>query len=276
MKVDNSMTQTFLTSYPADASRVLELLPEKYAIALLNDLPVSLTTPVIKAMLPEKSAAVLASLDKSLASKIMAELPVSSMARIYRLLEPAQQESMSLLLDDKSKRVLQRFLTYPPSTAGALVDPCIDILPENITVSDAIRRVEHSSHVVMGDLYIINENFQLTGVIELGKLLISKHHLKLRDVMNRKTQSISVHANSSTLLAHPGWRKKSKLPVIERDKTIVGILDYRKLQEELGETGLSTVADPLDDMLSLVSLYWISMARLLDSLFNVSRTGRER
>ena len=274
MRVDNPMTQAFLTTYPVDAARVLEQLSRDYAIALLGELTIDIVAPVIGAMLPEKSAAILSEMEPLLPAKILAELPLPSAARIYRLLDSEKQTALTVSFGDKKRRSLLRYLTYASTSAGAIVDPCVELLPENITVADAIRRVEHNGQVIVCDIYIVNDSFQLTGVIELGQLLVSKHHLRLRDVMSRKTQAISVHANISTLPAHPGWAKKRQLPVVERDKTIVGVLDHRKLQEILKETGTAAIADPLDNLLSMVSLYWISLAQLLDSLLSVSRTGR--
>ena len=269
MKVDNPLTRGYLTAYPADAARVLEQLSEQHIVALLSELPVQTVTPVIGAMLPEKVAAVLVILGPSSAAKIVAELPISSAVRIYRLLAPEVQTAVADLLSDKNRRSLLRHLTYPSSTAGALLNPGVYLLAENITVSDAIRRIEHGEHVVNCDIYIINETHQLVGTIELGKLLISKHQLRLRDIMSRKTQAISAHANLSSLSNHPGWKTKRQLPVVERDKTVVGVLDYRRLQDTLGETVTGTPQDPLNNLLSLASLYWLSMAQLLDSLLSI-------
>ena len=261
-------------TYPADAARVLEQVSEKHVIELLGEFNELVITPVIGAMLPRKAAAILVIMVPSSAAKIVAGLSIQSAARVYRLLSPENQAAISALLSDKNRRSLLRYLNYPSSTAAALVEPGVDLLPDNITVSDAIRRVERSEHVVICDIYIINEIHQLVGTVELGKLLISKHHLRLRDIMKRKTQAISAHASLSTLSAHPGWKTRRQLPVVERDKTVVGVLDHRRLQDALGETETSLTHDPFNNLLSLASLYWLSMAQFLESLLSGSRTGR--
>lgn len=268
MKVDNPLSRKFLTAYPVDAARVLENLTDQHVAALFDELPTSISLPVINAMLPEKASACFMKMSSSSAAKIVAELPVPSAARIYRFLVDEKQKELSVLLSDKTRSSINRYLSYPATSAGSLLDPDVDLLPENITVADAIRRVEHAKHAVICDIYIINDSLQLVGVIDLGKLLISKHHDRLRTIMSRKTHPILAYMSLSTLLNHPGWSQRRRLPVVERDNTIVGVLDHKKLLEALGEYGLVTTPDPMDNFLSLASLYWLSLAQLLNSLFS--------
>ncbi len=274
MKADNPLSRGFLTAYPVDAARVLEKLADNHVAALFNELSISISTPVISAMLPEKASACFVKMLPSTVAKIMTELPIPSAARIYRLLEAEKQKELSVLLSVKTRHLIDRYLAYPLTSVGALLDPDVDLLPENITVADALRRVENAKHPVMCEIYIINETLQLVGVVDLGKLLISKHHDRLRNIMSRKTHPILAHVNSATLLNHPGWIQRRRLPIVERDNTIVGVLDHKRLQEFLGETGVATAPDPIDNLLSLASLYWLSLAQLLDALLGNARTDR--
>jgi len=274
VKVDNPVSREFLVSYPKDAARVLEQVPDDHVVALFNELPLPIGMPVFASMLPEKAAACYLKLSDSFAAKLVSTLPVISLARLYRLLQPEKQQGLLVSLSNKSRSELQRYLAYPTTSAGALLNPVVDILPESITVSDAIRRIEQAEHIVACDIYIVNDAHQLLGVIELGKLFIVNHDVILRDIMKRKTQSIPAHVIASTLLSHPGWKTHRRLPMVERNGTLIGTLDYNYLQETVGETGTAEMNDPMDNMLSLASLYWISLVQLLDSILGIARTDR--
>jgi len=88
--------------------------------------------------------------------------------------------------------------------------------------------------------------------------------------MNRKTQSVSVHAMKDALMTHPGWNKHLRLPVVDRDDTLLGELEYSTLKQSLGEIKSLSESDPFDTALSLFGLFWFSVGQLLDSLFSIA------
>jgi len=270
MKADNSLSQEFLTLFPAEAARVLEQVSAEHVAALFNELPQQEAAPVAAAMLPETAAACVGQMQVLPAGKLLGEMPLSSAARIYRLLARGVQDGLSVSLPEKIRNRLRRHLVHPPESAGALLDPGVDMLPDAATVGEAIRRIERSERPVNCEIYVVNDTHQLVGVIELGRLLISSHHARLRDVMSRKTRPVSVHASAETLLSHPGWATRRRLPVVERDNTLAGALDYARLQEAVGEAAGAAQRDPMGDLLSLADLYWVSLVQLLDSLFGAA------
>jgi len=276
VKVENPLTREFVTDYPGEAARVLEQVSAGDVAALFVELPPAIGAPVLAVMLPKSAAACLEAMAESRAAELLAEVPVSAAARSYRLLAPAKQAAVSGKLPDKTRDRIHRFLEYPPASAGILLESRIDVLPENVTVADAMRRIERGGQPVNCEIYIVDNAGQLAGMIELGRLLTSSKHAVLRDIMNRKTQPVSVNAPVETLLSHPGWRKRRQLPVVERDNTLAGMLDYTSLQAAVAEAGGVVPRDPLENLLSLAGLYWLSVAQLLDSMLGLARPGKGR
>ena len=266
MRVDNPLTREFLLTYPTEAARVLEKVSAGDVAAFFNELPAVVSAQVVAVMLPDTAAACLSIMMPTAAARLMMELPLSSTGRIYRLLIPERQKELSGYVPDKLQHRIRRHLEYPHTSVGALLDPQIDILPESITVADAMRRIEHFDHAVAAEIYIINGLHQLVGVIDLGQLLIADPHARLRDIMNHKTQEISINAMTETLLSHPAWASSRRLPVIERDNTLAGALDFARLQESIAVGDTIATRDPLDNLLSLAGLYWLTVAQLLNSM----------
>lgn len=272
MKVDNPLSREFLISYPKEAARVLEQVPVEHVTALFNELPLQIGAPVLASMLPEKAVACFLIFSEAFTAKLVNVLPINSLARIYRLLAADKQTELLASLSEKPRSELRRYMAHSSTSAGALLNPLVDVLPESITVADAIRRIEQIDHTVSCEIYIVNETHQLMGVVELGKLFITDRHIRLRDIMKRKTLSIPAHVIASTLLLHPGWKTQRRLPMVERDGTLIGVLDYSYLQEMVGDDAGMVVDDPLDNLLSLAGLYWLSLAQLLDSILGIART----
>ena len=273
MKVDNPVSNEFLLHHPVEAARVLERISAEDVAALISELSPKATAPILVAMLPNAAATCLERMEVLSVVKLFTEIPVSQAANIYRNFPPSKQKELSNHLSEKTRRRISRFLDYSPLSAGDLMNQAVTMLPEGLTVADAMRRVERIQPSVSSEIYITDNAHHLMGVIDLGSLLTASKHASLRDIMIKKTQSVSVHASLEKLLLHPGWATYYRLPVVERDNTLVGVLDYMRLQEATGERSLSS-HDHLNNMLSLAGLYWLSLSELLESFLNISRDSK--
>lgn len=274
MKVDNPLSRDFLVRYPVEAARTLEQVSASHVTALFSELPLQTGAPVMAAMLPGKAASCLASMTDVSASKLLAELPVASAARIYRLLSESKQNLVSVHLSQKVLTQIQRYLDYPSTSVGALLDSMIEMLPQNVTVAEAMRHIERLEHSISNELYIIDDGHELVGMVDLGKLLTSNRNARLGNIMSRKTQPIYAHVTAQSLLSHPGWVTRRRLPVIDRDNTLLGVLHYTSLLDSAGDMDSRHSRDPLENLLSLASLYWLSVAQLMDSVLSITRTDR--
>ncbi len=276
MKVDNQLTREYLLTYPADAARILEQISPEHVTAFFSELSPQTGATVMAAMLPDKATGFIQTMTAEAAAKLLSELPVSFSVRVFRLLSAEKRDEVSAFLSDKTRKHIYRFLKYPAESVGALLDPVIDMLPENITVAAALRSIDRLKHPVCCEIYIIDEAQHLVGTIELGKLLKSNHQVRLRDIMTRKTRRVSAYASAKTLLDHQGWLTRRRLPVVDRDNTLLGVLEHSRLQAAFADSGVDTESsDPVDNAMSIAGLYWLTMAQLMSSVFSISRPEKE-
>jgi magnesium transporter len=274
MRADNPLTRQYLSDYPVDSARILEQVSEEHVAVFFSELPVKTAARVMAAMLPNKAMPCLQAMSAQTAGKLMSELPVTYTVRIYRLMPAALRDTIFNHLSERCRKHIRRYLKYPSTTAGALLDPVVDMLPAEVTVAGAIRAVERFSSAASCDIYIVDQSQRLVGMIEIGKLLKSNRHLMLKDIMFRKTRSISAYARADKLLKHPGWTIRRRLPVVDRDNTLVGALDYRHLKDALGIIEESAPEDAVSSLLSFAGLYWLTVAQLIDSVFVIAGSGR--
>ena len=273
MQNNYPLSTEFLQLYPIDAARVLEEIAAADVAALFNDLAAELSAPVLAAMLPDMASSSLQAMESTLAAKLLSEIAPAQAARIYRLLATEHQQIIGKLMSVKVLRRIRHFTNYAALAAGDLMEPNAPMLPEKITVGEAIRRIERFDQVVACEVYVVDEAHRLVGQLELGRLLIADNHAKVKDVMNRRPQPLAAHASAEALLSHPGWQRRRRLPVVARDNTLVGVLDYLRVQE-LAEHHDRTYPDTGGGLVSLVGLYWLSVIQLLDSLFSMAGTSK--
>jgi len=273
MKTDNPLTNEFILAYPHDAARVLEELPVVDGAALLDSLKTEVSALVLAAMLPERAAQSLMLMSSVTAAKALVTIQASHAARVYRLLAPQSREAISKEIPVKALRRIRHFINYAAVSAGDLMDSNVSVLPVTVSVGEAIRRIERFERPAACEIYLVDEAHRLLGQVELGRLLTLNHNAKLSDVMNRKVQPLATHAMAEALLSHPAWQQRRRLPVVERDNTLAGVLDHSRVQE-LNMRNQRSYHDTTGGLVSLVGLYWISVIQLLDSLFGMAGVGR--
>ena len=274
MKIDNPLSREFLAHYPAEAAQVLESVSVEHVATFFSELPPQLVASVMVYMLPQITAACIEAMPPMTAAKFLTELPVSSAVRIHRQLVHEKQNEILEHLPENTRSQLRRHLAYSDESVGVLLNPKVDMLPVNISVADAIRRIERLDHAISCEIFFVDEHHHLMGSIDLGKLLVADRHAYIRDIIERKTQHVSIHAPVQSLLLHPGWMSRRRLPVVERDNTLLGTLEYSTLQGAMGESRPDSIHNSLGGLSSLASLYWLSMAQLMDSVLDLAQSNR--
>lgn len=272
MKIDNRLTQQFLHSHPKDAARVLEQVPVADVIAFLDQLSIETVTPVLNAMLPARASNVIDGLEIKHAAKLLIAMAINRATRVYYSFDVQKRKTLQEHLPIKFRARMRQIRNYAPLTAGDLMNNQFHILPYNLSVADALRRIERNPYSGSCEIYAVDDALRLLGVLELSSLLAAQHHDKLRDIMNRSVESVSAHTRLENLVNHPAWGKQHSLPVVDKDNSLIGILHYGRLKELRGKE-TDTRQDPVETLLTITNLYWITMVELLGSVFSM-RGGR--
>lgn len=274
MRADNPLTREYLLSYPGDAARILEQVSAEHVAALFNELPLKTSAAVMVTMLPGTVTHCLQAMNAATAAKLINELPSPFAVRVYRLLPVTVRDEIFVHLSERSRKRIRRYLKFPAASAGALLDPNVDMLPAELSVSGAIRAIERYKSAVGCDIYVIDGAQRLVGMVDVGKLLKANRSLRLKDIMVRKTRSISAYAKVDTLLKHPGWSVRRSLPVVDRDNTLVGALAYLRVKDSLGDIEETAPPDAMASLLSFAGLYWFTVAQLIDSVFAITGVNK--
>lgn len=276
MKADNPLTQAFLARHPLQAARALERLTPHDSAALFATLPARSLADTVGAMLPGSAAASLAEMAPAAAAKLLEEIPAPAAARIYRPLAAARQEEISSHLSTKTRRRLLRLLDYAALTAGDLMDSSVYMLTGELTVAETLRRIERLHEGRVQEIFVVDDAHRYLGIVDLGVLLASDHHATLRAIMQSRAPSVSSTGSALQLLDHIGWAERHRLAVVERDGTLVGVLELHQLREATQDEA-RPANDPLETALSLAGLYWLSVSQLLDTFLGIaSAKGGER
>ena len=123
-----------------------------------------------------------------------------------------------------------------------------------MTVGEAIAQIRRSPDYVRYNLYVVDREGRLVGVLNLRELLLSDSKEPLESIARRDVHSIQSHEGRAAILRHPAWKEAHSLPVVDRRGTYLGAIRYRawRLLEEEMRGGRarrdSTTADALGDL----------------------------
>jgi magnesium transporter len=273
LKTDSLLCRTFLETHPSDAARILEQLAPEEATALLQQFPVqSAAAPVLQLMDTSVGIECLKKWPEERLPEILSAIDIHTAALMMRRMEPPDRDRLLARAPEEVTRSLKLLLRYPENTAGALMDPRILALPEDIDVAEACRRIQKYPEYAYYYIYVVNRVDKLLGFLEIRELLIASRQTLLSSVMRPANIRISTRAGLEALMTHPGWRRFYALPVVDDKDILLGILSYQRLRELEQDTAAKTPNPVLNTAIALGELYWIGAASLIRSLGGVFKS----
>ncbi len=142
MRAANALTQQFAREHPADAARVLEQFPASMAAELLQVLGPGVASGVLQQMLQAPAGECMMRLPAQEAAAVLGKMAPAAAARVLRSAGKRYAGETLGLLPGAVRRAVQQRLRYPERSVGALMHPDVLLLRDELSVSDAIKRLE--------------------------------------------------------------------------------------------------------------------------------------
>lgn len=267
------LARELVRAHPDRAAAVLDRLRPEDGVHVLTSVPSSQAAAVITCLSPYTAAAVLEALTPDRAAAILEVLELDVASRLLRRLSDARRAAISERLPAPVARDVQALLRFPEDTAGALMDPAGLALPEDFTVREALGRVRELPEQTRYNVYVVDRNQVLVGVLNLRELLVARPQARLAEVMTREPAHLSARADRSVVLGHPGWKKVHAIPVVDEAGHYLGVIRYRTLRqleaELLGGPGVDGSTSE-----ALGELFAAGAAGILDALMGPVSTRK--
>lgn len=230
MDLTTRLATDLVTAHPLEAAQALERIPARHVTALFAGLAAEPAARVLQQMAVYSATAVLSELPQARASEIVERLPTEFAALLLRSVEPAVRERLLAALGSRRARELRSVLALPEGTAGALMDPEVLALPQDLTVKEVLARIREAADHARYNVYVVDRNQVLVGVINLRELLMARPGDLLSSRMQTAVHRLAARADRHTVVSHPGWRAVHALPVVDERGRYLGAVRYRTLQ----------------------------------------------
>lgn len=162
------------TLEPEDQSRVISSLDNEVASEVILEIEPEVRQELLKKLDLGKIAELVEEMDSDDATDVIGELPDETARLVLAKLPPQEGEEV------------ENLLRYPEDSAGGIMQKELVEVQQDSTVADAITWIRLIADDVeeFHDIYVIDENEKLVGVVTPKKLLLSNPRAKVKDIMD--------------------------------------------------------------------------------------------
>lgn len=245
-----------------EAARVATNLSAARVAHILSTVRKEAVMPFLRAVGPDRAAAVVADMPVELAAAVLAGVPEELAVRWLVAMPPdfaksivvetpeAVAERLLALMPEDARTTVRRLADYPEGSAGAVMSPYFAALPTGKRIADAIEAVLSAPPRLTrtGYTYVVSDGGRLEGVVSLRDLMLADSSRPIESVMRRDVLAARVTDPALEAAHRLRTRRLKMLPIVESDDTLVGVVTiedaFDLLSHELAAdlTGIGAVS----------------------------------
>lgn len=286
MSADVLLVRAFAAAHPDEVARFIERLPPEESAEVLASLEPESAAEVLSGAAPLIAAVSLSRLETEIGGQILEACHPSLAAGLLFRLDHANRARLLGVISPARAEDLKRMTDYGPRRAGGRLDPRAPALPETLSVSEVFERLRAYPAGVMHYVYAIDAERRLTGVVNMRELMLAPPDAPLGTIITRDPETLFAHDPLEVIARHAGWKRNHALPVIDRERRLLGALRYstfRAIETELGQAASGPDTDQTASALAeLCAVGASAMARFVGAALalepppNERRSERER
>lgn len=192
--------------------------------------------------------------DRKRLTRWLEEMSSDDRVDLLSRLSDEQIEVLLPLIAQAERNDIRKLLSFPEESAGAIMTTEYALLPEQITVREALEKLRKQApdRETIYYVYIIDDGRHLLGFVSLRDLILAKPDTILTDLMKRDVISVRVDDDQELVAAELQKYNFIAIPVVDNQNRLVGIVTHDDamdvLEEEATEDAhLAGAVTPLED-----------------------------
>jgi magnesium transporter len=229
--------------HPADIAAVLDRLDHAGRHTVFGLLPPEVAAKVLDEMSIEATRQVLDGLPPAEVGGLLQRLPLDEVTEIITEDVPEQQEKLLALLPLDQANAVRVALKYPPQSAGRMMTERFGRVRPEMTVTEALAHLRQVQPDVetLTDLYVVDPDDRLVGVVSLREVVVADPERKLQDMMNRRLVTVAPVADREVVARLVSHYDYLAIPVVKPDGHILGIVPIDDVLDVLVSEGTEDI-----------------------------------
>ncbi|MCL2498685.1 MAG: magnesium transporter, partial [Symbiobacteriaceae bacterium] len=194
---------------PMRAGDILDDLPDKMKLDILNAVDVEQRQRLISMMASDEIADFLAGLGSEKKKQFISEM------------------------DAADAREMQELLTYPSDSAGGLMITEFVAYPREMTVGEVLDRLpgEVDNTEMIYYIYVVMEDGRLAGVVSLRQLVIASPEQQLMDIATTEILKARLNSPQAEVVEILTHYDLLAIPVVDNNSVLRGIVTYDSIAD---------------------------------------------
>ncbi len=212
--------------HPSDLADILEELGQAEGQALFSSLDEEVAAEALEEVELKTQKKLIESLDSERVAGIIEEMDPGAAADLLSELSEERSDAILEEMNEKERQELEELLDYAPDSAAGLMTTEFLAIPDSGTVADAMQALREfeGDPETLTDLFVLDEEGHLQGIIALSRLLLTSGEAALASLHEGRMVTSSLEANGRKVAELFDKYNLRCLPVLDPDKRLAGVI----------------------------------------------------
>ncbi|MBN2564280.1 MAG: magnesium transporter [Candidatus Eisenbacteria bacterium] len=255
--------------HPADIAAALERsnIDHEMLGRILSELDSDLAADVVIQLDESTVGEILDVLEVPEIAEITTELESDDAADVVGLLDRDKKQKVLAKLEEDDRRTVEALLKYTDESAGGIMASELIFVNSDALVDDAIAFIRASADELedIHNVYIVERDGRLAGLLSLRELMLAKPGTRVTDVMEPDVVTVSTEMDQEDVARVFRKYDLVAVPVVDPAGRLVGRItvdDIMDVIHEEAEEDISIMAGTRDEELHEDSALKVSWIRL--------------
>jgi len=214
----------FSTLHPADIADLIDNLEEQEKSRLFLLLEIEKASDVILEISDESRERILEGLSQEQLTEIIDEMESDDAADLIAELPDEQAKAVLEGIEPEESEDVKELLKYDEDTAGGIMQSELVSVRESATINDALQAVVQASEDIehIYNIFVVNENNELTGTVPLQKLIAAKRSSTILDSIDSAIPKVNADVDQEEVARMFEKYDLVSLPVVNDGNQLLG------------------------------------------------------
>ncbi len=266
---DNAMIRNMIVDLrPADLAEILYHLSDDHRTHIFDLLDAETASDVISEMDDVSRDEILEDIDEIRLSEIVDEMDSDDATDLVSELPDEVAQKVLDRIDKEDSDEVKELLSHEEDTAGGIMAKEFVVVNLNSTVDQAIQEIRSKAEEVedIYYVYVVDDRYQLVGLIGLKDLILAKANTRVAEIMDRAVVSVPTDVDQEEVANIARRYDLVSIPVVDSIGRLVGRItfdDVADVMEEEASEDIQRMAGISDEEeFREKSIFRISQVRL--------------
>jgi magnesium transporter len=235
------LVEGFLRVHPEQLAAEVESCETPEIVDMFAAMPADLAARLLERLRPDLVADVVDRLDVEHRCRMLeAADPVLLAASLARL----DSERLNEILDETTpsiSRRLRELISYPPDTAGSIMDPRVPMLRGDSTAEEALELLRRRTGQRVHNVYVVDGAGVYLGRVLIQDIAIADPASRLHGLITAPAVSIQATASQAEVVSMLEEHRILALPVVDFEGRLLGFIRNRSLLEAVEQEATADI-----------------------------------